>query len=546
MRLYLERRDDARSGSERPMKRSHRYRRWARVIIPALSILGLAVALPHYALGAIDGGNAPARSLANEDEELVYLDPNGVIRVYDPTQAIGAPEVTWESPGGGWRYIALGDFNADGDAEIAAVGGDGVNRLAIYDPVAEGLGVGEADGFINGIPWALLYEESLPGFPYIVAAGDFDLNAPADELIYYYALPDADKVQADDENRSVIKVANGEHPDGRSWSTLLTYDSGNEWTWIGAGNLNGTGADEIALIDLVLGNLSVYMISDKTLLRILRHSNLEKAWQDGDIGQFVAGGDAELAAGRETVYDLPALFVIQYAGGRWTDACAEYNDPPPEAVFLGDLSGNGDDELMAVRFVPPELSGRPRLFVRDNGNDSVALREHALDADNGYTTGVVGDTDGDGRDEIAVMRNSRIRVFTEPEQSSDFSDKDRNTDSATIMAANLDANGLSGSSRFSARPNSVEEAVTSGTVSQEHVIAASDVVNGDRIPFTYRLENSSTWIRVTRSSGTTPSTLGVTLDATGLITGTFSDRIVIETSGASVVNSPYAIGIEML
>ena len=61
------------------MKRSHRYRRWARVIIPALSILGLAVALPHYALGAIDGGNAPARSLANEDEELVYLDPNGVI-----------------------------------------------------------------------------------------------------------------------------------------------------------------------------------------------------------------------------------------------------------------------------------------------------------------------------------------------------------------------------------------------------------------------------------------------------------------------------------
>jgi hypothetical protein len=519
----------------------HHYRKY----VALLFVLGSIFVFQMDAQGAGYGADSLASAAANIDDELVYLDPNGVIRVLDPSPAAGVPEVRWSSPGGGWRYIALGDFNADGDLEIAAVGGDGGNRLAIYDPVAEGLGVGQADGFINGIPWALLYEEVLPGPAYLVAAGDFDLSVPGDELVYYYALSDAEILVAEDEFRFVFMSAEGTPPTGRSWSTLLTYDSGNEWTWIGAGNLNGTGVDEVAVISRLIGNLSVYTISNGTLIRIFRNSDAVRAWQDGDIGQFVAGGDAELAAGRETQYPLPSLFVLQYAGGDWTDAIAEYNDPPPAAVFFGDLTGNGDDEVIALRSVRPEYGARPRLFVRDNGNDNVVLREAALDADNGYRTGVAGDIDGDGRDEIVVMRNNRIRIFTEPEASSSFTDYDVNTGSAMILAGNLDANGLSSGSRFGASPRSVEDTVISGTASQVHAISISDVVNGRSIPFTYSIENNSTWIRVTQSSEQTPSTLGVTLEATGLITGTFSDQLIIETDDGSVVNSPYGIDVKM-
>ena len=520
----------------RPRKRMADFRLLAAALMALL-------ALPVH--GATQGAAAPAPSQGDGDEELVFLDPNGVIKVHDPTQGTDAREVIWESPDGGWRHIAVGDFNADGDAEIAAVGGDGVNRLAIYDPVAEGLGVGEADGFFNGIPWALLYEETLDGFPYLISSGEFSVDAPGDEIIYYFRLPDADRVQQDDDNRFVIMFAYADPPDGRLWSTLLTYDSGNEWTWIGAGNLNGSGADEVALIASEIGNLSVYSIVDGGLVRIKRYSDGSVPWQDGAIGQYIAGGDEELAVGRETVYDAPALFVLQYAGGSWTDAYAQYHDPPPGAVFLGDLTGNGDDELMVVRSVRPELSNVPRLFVKDNGNDTFFLQEHSLDADNGYRTGVAADTDGDGRDEVVVIRNNRIRIFTEPERSASFVDKETGVDTAMILAADLDANGLSGSSRFGASPDSVEESVTAGAVSEVYAIAVSDVVNGNSVPFNYRVENGSAWVQVTRSGARTPTTLSVTLDASELLSGTFSDRILIEASDGSVANSPYAIDVRM-
>lgn len=516
-----------------------------QAVLVTLLCIGLLLIPSVPAIGASDGDDTQEVEETNSDDELVYLDPNGVIKVLDPNPAEGSQAVAWESPVAQWTHIATGDFNADGDAEIVAVGGPGGNRLAIYDPVAEGLGPGEADGFINGIPWTLLYEETLSGVPLIVATGDFDLNVPVDEIVYYYTLPAGEIVQQDDPYRFVFLAATGSPPSGESWSTLLTYDSGNAWSWIGTGNIDGTGQDEMALIASAIGNLSVYTISSGTLQRILRQSDAVRAWQDGDIGQFSLGGRAELAAGRETVFPDSALFVLRYGSGDWTDVYDAYFDPPPKVVFMGDLTGNGDDELIVLRDVPPDLAGRPRLFVRDNGNDSIGLGEPLLDADNGYGAGVAGDTDGDGREEIAIMRNNRIRIFTEPEVSSAFADAPVTTDGTTILAANLDANGLAGASRFGASPSSIDDIVTSGTESETYAIALSDVVNGRSVPFTYRIENGAVWVDVERSSAQTPATLEVTLDARELATGTFSDRLIVETDDSSIANSPYAIDLTM-
>lgn len=78
---------------------------------------GLLAALlraPVYALTA-----------ANADDEIVYLDPEGVIRVMDPRPSSTQLAVQWASPEGGWTALALGDFNADGDLEIAALRPEG-------------------------------------------------------------------------------------------------------------------------------------------------------------------------------------------------------------------------------------------------------------------------------------------------------------------------------------------------------------------------------------------------------------------------------------
>ncbi len=173
----------------------------------------------------------------------------------------------------------------------------------------------------------------------------------------------------------------------------------------------------------------------------------------------------ELAAVRETKLPFPSLYVIQYANANWTDAYSEYNDPPPDAVWFADITGNNDDEVVVLRRVPAEVGTRPHLFVRDNGNDVIRLGELRLDADNGYRTGTGGDFDGDGRDEIAIMRDSRIRIYTEPERSAEKVDFDVSTNSALIRAGNLDANGLADASRFAASPGMISDALPTGAVS---------------------------------------------------------------------------------
>ncbi len=154
--------------------------------------------------------------------------------------------------------------------EIVAVGvNGGANRLAVFDPVAEGVSSGRADGVINGIPWVELYNVELPGEPLVVGAGNFALDRPGDEIVYVYIRPPQDGVPPDDPYRYVILMAEESRTDGRAWTTLLTFDAGSQVTWLEAGNINGTGADEIAVINRTGGSLSVFMIANGTLDRIL-------------------------------------------------------------------------------------------------------------------------------------------------------------------------------------------------------------------------------------------------------------------------------------
>lgn len=498
----------------------------------------------------ISGQGAPVASAetgaANIDDELVYLDPDGVIRVLDPQTPTGNPSVAWSSPTGGWRYFALGDFNADGDIEIVAVGAnDGAYRLAVFDPVAEGVPAGRADGVINGIPWVELYSVELPGEPLVVGAGNFALDRPGDEIVYVYTRRPEEGVQLDRPYRYEILMTEEDQPDGRAWTTLLTFDSGSQVTWLEAGNINGTGADEIAVINRFGGSLSVFMIANGTLERILHRATRGLDWVDGAIGQFLEGGDWELAAVRETKLGHPSLVVLLFANANWLDAYDEYNDPPPDAVWFADISGNNDDEIVMLRRVPPEYGTRPHLFVRDNGNDTIRLGELRLDADNGYRTGTGGDFDGDGRDEIAIMRNDRIRIYTEPERSAASADYDLATNAALIVAGNLDANGLANSSRFVASPDGISDSLPSGGLSAEHIVALSDAVNGRSFTYSVEAGGGSTWVKWSASSARTPAMLGVVLDASGLDAGEYSDRLIIDTSNESVVNTPIAVELSL-
>ncbi len=516
----------------------------------------LAGCLPIILAGSTP---AMAKSLAaftagNRDDEIVYLDNTGTIRVLDPQPVPGHPEVKWSSPTSGWTDFALGDVNADGDQEIVAIGADGATgKLAVYDPVVAD-GSQTVSGKINGIPWATLYETKLTGIPHLVATGDFDQSTPGDEIIFDYELQPQDRIHADDFLRFAILKAEKSPPDGTAWATLATMDTGNDWTDIATGDIYQYGTDEVALMDSKRGNLSVYTLRKGELRRITRNSNQNRAWRSIMFSQFVGTGSEELLAVREASYPFESAYVFRYKNRAMFDLYKWIFIPNPTFVFKADIMGNGDDEMVMLRSVPPELTDRPRLFVRDNANDKITMRETALDPDNGYKSGVGADVNGDGRDAIVIMRNNRIRIYTDPENSEAFQDYDVQTNSRTIKAGNLDANFAGSASSAGVAPGGVRAAAVAGanpgkivvpssvalvpdqlTVSLKpgehsdpYTVAVTNINSDKPIPFSARVANQSPWVSIKASSDHTPANINILFDAQGLQQGEYSDQIIVD------------------
>jgi len=121
----------------------------------------------------------------------------------------------------------------------------------------------------------------------------------------------------------------------------------------------------------------------------------------------------------------PSLFTFNYdiAKAEYQDGYHELFYPSPHTVFIADINGSGDDEILMLRNVhmppPPTPTPRPvpRLFMRNLGNDYSEPFEIILNRNNAFVGGIGGDVDGDGKDEVIVTSDSLIRIFTEPDQS---------------------------------------------------------------------------------------------------------------------------------
>lgn len=510
---------------------------WRAVLAPALAWLAVWM--------LVATARAPVYGLAtaNADDEIVYLDPGGVIRVVDPRPSSTQLEVQWASPDGGWTAFALGDFNADGDEEIAAIRTEaGAGRLTVFDPVLLDVPEGHLK-FIGGVAWDILYSTEFDGRPRVLTSGDFDPARPGAELLYSVA-----PIREDNEDGTPVRVTvlrnAGETSTGRTWEVMATYASDFNWTWAASGNADGAGGDEAALVDSGKGNLAVFRVTT-TLAPFFSNRNKGLTWQQAALGQFVADGPAELAAVRDGELPANSFWVFAYENNTMVDLRGEAFLPSPYVVFFADLTGNGDEEVIMLRSVRQEVTARPRLIIRDNGNESPGLRDALLDGDNGYQSGASGDIDGDKPDEIALMRDSRIRIYTEPEKSARFEEIVTPTDSLNIHLGNLDANGLAGVSTLGANVDAVALTLRVGQNSESAVVRVSDITNAETLAVTARTEQGSAWVEVTPVGGQTPLSLTVTLDSSGLQPGVYRDRILVDAQQGGVARDPLAIPVAL-
>ena len=156
--------------------------------------------------------------------------------------------------------------------------------------------------------------------------------------------------------------------------------------------------------------------------------------------------------------------------------------------------------------------------------------EATLDSDNGFREGAGGNIIGgdDAKDEIVIIRDNFIRIYTEPESNQNNLNFGRTTDLRTVVVGDLDAVGFSAPSSLAASPDALIETIDLGMVSGPYYIELIDTVLGAAIPFAYTVQGDPAWINVSASSDRTPATFQVDFDATKLLVGDYSTAIEID------------------
>jgi hypothetical protein len=503
-------------------------------------------------------GTAQAATSADPAEEIVYVDQDGVIRVLD-TQ--GEPLVQWFSPSGGWRWIALGDVNDDGDQEIVAMAPDGDwVRVAVYDPVVT-IGATDPNKKINGIPWDILYENRFPGQAQFIYAGNYDDGVPGEEMILGFR---------DGVGTTFVEIwnaaalgANGK-PTGREWKQHIQKSFAEEkYEFVTSGQLIEGSTEEVVLFDRdsKLTRFDVFR-PDRDFERIDGKRSDNDAYRMAAIGQIIGGGSEEIAVIASASRPDKASLIIYETGDDdelesdddWAWAFA----PQPEHVFLADISGNGDDEVFFLRKYDEGREGA-RLIMRDDwGNDRERHPEIELplmdEGDrNEFRIGAGGDVDGDGKDEVVIARNNRIRIFTRPDQnvtsSSSWTDyANISSDRDNLVIGDLDTNGFNTGPFFALDKTRLEATLSAGTISGEYTFAVSNVATADPVQVNALLPAGLSWASVNPSVNTIPSggsaTFRVRFNATSLAPGKYSTTVTL-TSPQPVTNQPLSIVLDL-
>lgn len=519
---------------------------WLLTAALVLAQVAAYVALPRPAAAALS---------ADPNAEIVYIDDDGFIRVLD-TQ--GDPLVEWVSPDGGWNQIVLLDINNDEDMEILALDkqGDENLRVTVFDPVVS-FGSTDPSKQINGIPWDILFTTTFSGEGKYVAAGDFDTAIPGDEFVVGFRHGTTSLVQIYNAN----SLDGSGNPTGRDMKVHIQKEYPNQEYGYGiSGQLNGDGSDELILFDSQSAKtrMDIYR-TDQDMFRTDNDSSDGDKFKYGATGQLVEDGREELVAiiGVRG-FSNPSLraYIMDDEGQIEIDELWVFN-PQPEWVFLADIRGNGDEEIVFLRNYPDGQDG-PRLIMRDDWGDDKQQNKDLIEwslmeggAKNEFRGGVGADIDGDGRDEIIIQRDDRIRIYHRPETgsegSSNYNDYFVATDDSRInlIAGDLDRNGFTTGPILVVSGNMIDAIVPAGTVSQDFFVSVDNVGTDGNVGINAIVPGGNAWAEVNPIFASTPANFRIRLNATSLNPGTYNTTMTLRTNLANVVNDNYVVYLNL-
>lgn len=449
------------------------------------------------------------------NDEVILLTSSGFIQIVDPFTAPGKLPANWTSPEGGWTHVATGDFNGNGSQEIIAIGG---SSAKIYHPFPMG-----------GTP--VQFEMNISPYQFTHAlAADIDGDG-RDELI----LQRTDSVG---DIRARVLIFDG-NPAGTSWTEIRNMGYGAQWLDIIAGNFIGDGKKELALSR-----------EPDNLILIMNPQT------GGQIARLTAGKEfIRLAAGdlNRNGYDelIAVRDVISISGSNWVVLRIKGSGPDLETLasgahtppFLwpagGDFNGDGKDEIALLRNHHQDKAD-VGLLVRDLAGN--ILRSMVIGR--GWTDMQVGDLNGNGRQEVLILKANEVRAIDVSTGNTIWS---RAGGYRNVFAVgNVDGTGIVSGPTLGVAPTSLSfELDYAGVLPAAQRVDVTNTTSQEAINWSASVNPVVPWLTVTPISGATPGAFFVNVNTSTLTPGTHATSIVV-TGGAGVSNSPQTISVSLL
>lgn len=504
---------------------------WVSAVLAVLMVLAPFAGTPA---GVLVAAADPATLSAAADAEVIVIESTGRLRVYDPTVQPGTESVAgYLGTDLGWKAVAAGDFNADGDAEIVAIGG---SKLKVFDPVQQP----------GSLP--VSYELTLTGgktFSQVVT-GDFNDDGRAEIAVLHTET-------AANIKETLLVLSGG--ATGQSWSQTYTESYGMAWVDLSAADFNADGADDLALArNPSQSSKLIKIYNGRTWAGLLQRLDSFPwlALAGGDISLQYSGDELALTRGG-VLGERNSVVLFRVSGSTLVDLVPNANYkyyPYFTSVALGDLNGDADKEVVLLR---DPRSNTTALFMLNPAG--VAMREFKQAI--GYNTTAwrlvrTGDTDGDGRDEIVVERGTGFRIYTDPQTNDVYADTAVSlytvTDSnlSTMAVANVDGPGVVPGPSLYVTPTQLTFNVEYGQASPTQTVAITNAGTSEAIPWQAQaLGDAANWLVLDKTTGTTPGSLGVSIATNKTLPGTYTGTIRITSSAAEVVNSPQDVTVSV-
>ena len=501
----------------------------AIMLAPFAGVLGMPASAVH--------ADAASPTAAPLDDEIIVITSALQVRVDDPTTPTGYQPATWSSASEsgwetGWTLVAGGDFNGDGDAELVAARNSVVK---VFDPIVQP-GRARVDFSVDfGSGWNVKF----------LNIGDFDGDGKDEFAVIHF-------IQGSGNQAGLQVYDGGANATKGEWTLRDSASYGAMFDDMSVGDFNADGADDLVMVRNASGQRLLLVLNvSHQLATIAQGSGYCCDWfavAGGNLSTSTPGD--EIALTRYSANAATAsLILFKVVSGGFANLLSNppaWNfNPEFRSLSNGDLNGDGDDEVVMLRdpvnpstsllsVNPAGAAMNPSEFAQATGAGSAAFRIVRT-----------GDTDGDRKDEVVILRADRYYLYTEPDVSGrveqtpgSFYTPGGVSNLPFMALANVDGPGVPPPGpTLSVTPASLSFSLDCAAASPVRPLSITNSGTGSSFEWKAQAieDNGSAWLLIDTTSGTTPGTVNVSVRP-GIAKGTYTGKIRITATDATVQN----------